>query len=241
VGHLDESAIFLVNAQNGRFEQIDTPPFTYDAAFSPDGERVLYATTQGLGFGSEVWLMGRNGRSREQIISAPAHIIAYPRWSPSGDAIAYIRMEDSNIPFTVGELVLADGNGRNERVVAPADAGHGYPPVWSPDGRQVAFVARENAGESAADVAAPYLESNVYLADAASGNVRAVTWFEGALTDGPAWSPDGVWLAFSSDAGLPAQAGGVPDIWLAEAATGEVYQVTQNANARCPIWVVGQK
>ena len=91
--------------------------------------------------------MDRNGRNREQIINDPVHIIAYPRWSPTGDNIAYIRMPDSNVPFTVGELVLADGNGRNERVIAPADAGHGYPPVWSPDGRQVAFVVRENERE----------------------------------------------------------------------------------------------
>jgi len=169
VDPIGDDLILLVNAWNGRFEQMDVLPFTYDVTFSPDGERVLYATTQGLGFGSEVWLMDRNGRNREQIIHDPAHVIAYPRWSPTGDSIAYIRMADSNISFTVGELVLADGNGRNERVMAPADAGHGYPPVWSPDGRQVAFIVRENPEESAADVAAPYLESNVYLADAVSG------------------------------------------------------------------------
>lgn len=178
--------------------------------------------------------MDRNGRNREQIINAPAHVIAYPRWSPSGDGIAYVRMPDSNVPFTVGELVLADGNGRNERVVAPADAGHGYPPVWSPDGRQVAFVARENPESAAADIAAPYLESNIYLVNAASGSVQAVTRFEGALTDGPAWSPDGAWLAFSTDAG------GVADVWLVEVASDEVQQVTQNANARCPVWIAGK-
>ncbi len=235
VGHLGESAVFLVNAQNGRFERVDTPPFTYDIAFSPDGERVLYATTQGLGFGSEVWLMDRNGRNREQIINVSAHVIAYPRWSPTGDAIAYIRMPDSNVPFTVGELVLADGNGRNERVIGPADAGHGYPPVWSPDGRQVAFVVRENEGNQRADVVASALESNLYLADVAAGDVRAVTRFEGALTEAPAWSPDGAWLAFSSDTG------GVPDVWLVEVTTGEVWPVTRNTNARYPVWVAGGK
>ena len=234
VDPIGDDLILLVNARNGRFEQMDTPPFTYDVAFSPDGKRILYALSRGLGFGSEVWTMDRNGRNREQIVNDPAHIIAYPRWSPTGDAIAYVRMPDTNIPFTVGELVLADGNGHNERVIAPADAGHGYPPVWSPDGQQVAFVVRENPEESAADVAASYLESNIYLADRASGSVRAMTRFEGALTDGPAWSPDGAWLAFSTDAG------GVADVWLVEVASGEVQQVTQNANAYYPVWVAGK-
>lgn len=235
VGHLGESAVFLANVQNGRFEQMDTPPFTYDVTFSPDGKRLLYATTRGLGFGSEVWIMDRNGRNREQIINDPAHIIAYPCWSPTGEAIAYIRMEDSNIPFTVGELVLADENGRNERVIALADAGHGYPPVWSPDGRQVAFVVRENGENRRADVEASALESNIYVADVASGEVRAMTRFEGALTEAPAWSPDGAWLAFSTNAG------GFADVWLVEVAGGEVQQVTRNANARYPVWVAGRK
>lgn len=235
VGHLGESGVFLVNARDERSRQMDTPPFTYDATFSPSGERMLYVTTQGLGFGSEVWLMDRNGRNKEQIIHDSAHIIAYPRWSPTGDVIAYIRMPDSNVPFPVGELVLADGNGHNEVVVAPADAGHGYPPVWSPDGRQVAFVARENEDNQRADVMASALESNIYIADGATGEVQAVTRFEGVLTESLAWSPDGAWLAFSTNAG------GVADVWLAEVASGEVKQATQNANARCPVWLPGKK
>ena len=235
VGHLGESAVFLVNVQNMRVERMDTSPFTYDVAFSPDGKRVLYAVTRGLGFGSEVWLMDRNGRNREQIINDPAHIVAYPRWSPSGEAIAYIRMPDSNVPFTVGELVWADGDGRNEQVIATADAGHGYPPVWSPDGRRVAFVVRENGDERRADVVASALESNIYMADVAGGEARAVTRFEGVLVETPTWSPDGAWLAFSADAG------GGPDIWVVEVASGEVQRVTRNANARCPVWMVGGK
>ena len=235
VDPIGDDVILLVNARNGRFERIDVPPFTYDVAFSPDGKRVLYAVSRGLGFGSELWMMDRNGRNREQIVHDPAHVIAYPRWSPTGEAIAYVHMPDSNVPFTVGELVLADGNGRSGRVVALADAGHGYPPVWSPDGRQVAFVVRENPEESATDIAAPYLVSNIYLADTVSGNVRAVTRFETALTDGPAWSPDGAWLAFSTDIG------GVADVWLVEVASGEMQQVTQNASAFCPVWMAGGK
>ena len=226
--------ILLVNAKTGRVERMDTPPFTYDVAFSPDGQRVLYTVSRGLGFGSEVWLMDRNGRNREQIIHDSAHIVAYPRWSPTGDAVAYVRMADSNVPFTVGELVLADGNGQNGWAVSLADAGHGYPPVWSPDGQQIAFVVRENPASNAADIAASYLESNIYLTDVASGNVRALTRFADALTAEPVWSPDGKWLAFSTDVG------GATDVWLVDVASRAVQPVTQTANAHCPVWLTGQ-
>jgi Tol biopolymer transport system component len=229
-----DDLILLVDAEGGRFERVDVPPFTYDVAFSPDGARVLYAVSRGLGFGSEVWMMDRDGQNRERIIYAPAHIVAYPRWSPIGDRIAYIRMPDSNVPFTIGELVLADGAGRDARVIVQADAGHGYPPVWSPDSTLVAFVVRENQESGAADVAAPYLESNIYLADAASGRVRAMTRFKGVLTDGPTWSPDGAWLAFSTNTG------GVADVWLVEVGSGELYRATQNADARYPVWLPGK-
>lgn len=48
VDPIGDDAILLVNARNGRFEQMDIPPFTYDVAFSPDGKRVLYAVSRGL-------------------------------------------------------------------------------------------------------------------------------------------------------------------------------------------------
>jgi Tol biopolymer transport system component len=232
-GNLGESAVLLVSARDGRLEQMDTPEFTYDAAFSPDGARVLYAVTRGLGFGSELWIVDRDGRNREQIISDPSHVIAFPRWSPTEEAIVFIRMVDSNVPFTVGELVLADGNGHNERVIASADAGHGYAPTWSPNGNQVAFVVRENPEDRSADVATQYLTSNIYVADVASGNVRPVTRFDSALTNGPSWSPDGGWLAYSTNAN------GGTDVWLVEVASGETQQVTQNADAYHPVWLAG--
>ncbi|MBN1975874.1 MAG: PD40 domain-containing protein [Anaerolineae bacterium] len=242
VDPIGDDLVLLVDVKSGRFERLDVPPFTYEVAFSPDGARVLYAFSRGLGFGSEVWTMDRDGQHRERIVRDPARIVAYARWSPAGDRIAYIRMPDSNVPFTVGELVWADGDGRSARVIAQADAGHGYPPVWSPDGGQVAFVARENPESGAADVSARYLESNIYLADAASGRVRAATRFEGALADGPAWSPDGAWLAFSTapSTGSGQVAGGVADVWLIEVSSGQLYRVTQSADARHPVWLPGE-
>ncbi|RLC93794.1 MAG: hypothetical protein DRI77_11540 [Chloroflexi bacterium] len=231
VDPIGENEIVLVNLDDGTTERLDTPLFTYNAAISPDNQRVLYTVSRGLGLGGELWMMNRDGSGKQLLLQEPRHIIAYPRWSPRGDAIAYIRMPDTNIPFTVGELCLADDDGRNQRVIAEADAGHGYPPVWSPNGELIAFVVRENPQNIRADNLAWELESNIYLADAQTGNVRPLTQFEGAITDGIVWSPNGKQLAFR------ATVQGVSDIWLAEVQTSKLQQITHGAEASYPVWL----
>lgn len=227
--------IGLVSAIDGRLELLDTPPYTYDATLSPDGRQVLCATNRGLGFGSEVWLMDRAGGNRTQLWAEPKHIIAYPRWSPTGNDLAYIRLADNETPFTLGELCFADRQGQNRRsVAANADAGHGYRPAWSPDGTRLAFVVRDNAGERVADADPTALESNIYLAVPA-GRVEAFTRFDGALTAEPVWSSGdespGRYLAFSTTAG------GTADIWQGDVTTREVWPLTQGLNARHPVWL----
>jgi Tol biopolymer transport system component len=225
-----DDRIVLANLTDGSVEQLDVPSFAYDAALSPDGQKVIYVLGRGWGRGSELWSMKRDGSNKELVLQEPSHIIAYASWSPAGDAIAYVRMADSTTPFMVGELWLADGNGQNRRKIAPADAGHGYRPVWSPDGKWVAFVGRENPQDILANLEAEALESNIYAAEVETGQVRAVTQFKGALAESPAWSPDGKHLALS------ANVDGVADIWLAETDTGKLRQMTRNAGARWPVW-----
>jgi hypothetical protein len=51
------------------------------------------------------------------------------------------------------------------------------------------------------------------------------------ITDGIVWSPNGEQLAFRTTAG------GSSDIWIADLATGELQQITQDANAGYPVWL----
>ncbi len=230
VDPLGENRIVLVRPGEAAMETLDLSPFTYDVVISPDGKQILYALSRGLGFGSEVWVMQRDGSQRRQILTDATGIISYPRWSPDGAALAYIRMVDSNIPFTVGDLYLTDGEGDQPRRLAPADAGHGYPPVWSPDGRYIAFVGRENPGVTAADHSPFFLESNIYLVEVAGGSVQAVTHFPHALTDGPAWSSDGSRLAFRT------QVDGAPEIWLWNIAGDTLQPLLQGEDCFSPVW-----
>jgi Tol biopolymer transport system component len=189
--------IALVNASTGRAQLLSLSPFVYDLAVSPDGKRIAFSLTFGIGYGSETYVASANGDNPQRIINDPTHIVTFLRWSPGDDSVAFIRMEDSSTPFTVGELAVSDLSGANIRVIGRADAGHGFAPAWSPDGTQIAFVVRENESGAQADSVPEALISNIALTDVSSGSTRPVTSFPDARVGQPAFSPDGRFLAFT--------------------------------------------
>jgi Tol biopolymer transport system component len=146
--------------------------YTYNLAYSPEGSQMIYSLTYGLGYGSQTWIANADGQNARLALEDPQSIIAFARWSPRGDRPAYIRMDDNNIPFTVGELWLADSNGNNAVLAGQADAGHGYEPAWSPDGAIVAFVGRENGEDTWTDQDADRLASNIYMAAVDKGLIH---------------------------------------------------------------------
>lgn len=199
---------------------------------------MIYSLTQGLGYGSETWIADVDGQNAQRVLLEPRHIIAFARWSPSGEAIAYIRMLDSNIPFTVGELWVMGGDGQNPILLGNADAGHGYRPAWSPDGQQIAFVVRELVSDSTdiesevASYVAGQLVSNIYLANLNNKSIISATKFNDALTETPVWSQEGDYLAFGSTAG-----GSGMDVWVLDTRNSQLYQVTHGMKARYPAWL----
>lgn len=146
----------------GEWEALSLPLGTYNATFSPDGQGIIYAASEGLGFGSALGIFDLEGGSTMTWQLLSDQVIAFPRWSPDGSQLAYVLMPDSNVPFVVGELWLADQEGQPVRLLDEIDAGHGYPPVWSPDGETIAYVRRENPEMVMADQDPRALHSNIY-------------------------------------------------------------------------------
>lgn len=247
--------VFLVAAASMARQPLDLPFGTYGASFAPDGHTVVYAASKGLGFGSEIGTLDLAGGSYVTVQTFPRQIVAYPRWSPNGGQMAYILMPDSNIPFTTGELWLADTAGEPAALLdASVDAGHGYPPVWSPDGQTISYIRRENIDSVAANHAAAALRSNVYQVDVAAamanavqqpeannglqatpvpsapvpaGNAVQLTHFEDSLVYDMVWSPDGSQLAFTAN----------DAIWVMDEGQ-EPVQASQPGIARHPVWLV---
>ncbi|MBI5297163.1 MAG: PD40 domain-containing protein [Chloroflexi bacterium] len=203
--------------------------YTYDLATSPDGT-TAFTFSRGFGFGSETWLTTDNGRNTHLLISDPQNYLSFVRWSPDGTQAAFIKIPDSQIPFTVGEVWVVDADGSAPRKIAEADAGHGYAANWSPDGTRLAFVVRSNPDDPAADLAEGALVSNLVVADLVSGALTQVTHFEQGRVGTPVWSPDGNTLSF--DYVLD----GRMDVQIVDLASGKVSPLWTEP-ACCPIWL----
>jgi hypothetical protein len=96
--------------------------------------------------------------------------------------VTYVLLPDTNIPFVIGELWLAEPtNGAPLTLLAEVDAGHGYSPIWSPDGSSLIYVHRENPDDIQADIEPLALQSNLQQVEISSGTVTTITQFSESL------------------------------------------------------------
>lgn len=218
--------LWIVDAATGQIHNIDihmSPAFLVDAAPSPDGSRIVYATSYGTGMGSDAWMMSGDGSHQSRLfhLAGGAQSIAgLFAWSPDGSMIAYERLSDSPVPFQPAGLWVMSSSGTASRRLADTDGGHGFTLAWSPDSGYIAYVARTNVGDRAADYNAQSLQSGVAMVNVASGASRIVA--TPALTgvqinDNPKWIASGGNLSITFTAYNPFNLvlGGSPRYWSA--------------------------
>jgi WD40 repeat protein/predicted Ser/Thr protein kinase len=143
---------------------------------SPDGQRIAYC---GGGSDGSIWVYdlerGTNRRLTEEGQSS------FPLWSPDGKMLLF-SWHRSLSPNLFGQP--HDGSRAMERMTT-SDYRQ-YPGSWTSDGKTVAFVER------------PETDANILFLDVASG--RVTTFLDSKFDERyPDFSPDGRWIAYSSD------------------------------------------
>jgi Tol biopolymer transport system component len=215
---------------DGKREVLEISEHTYDLSAKPDSRDVTFTFSRGLGYGSELYLAKQDGRTTQLLYADQYNYISYARFSPDGNQIAFIKIPDTQTPFTVGELWIADSDGSNARKLADADAGHGYAANWSPDGTKIAFVVRENPEDDIANTSSDALISNVYVIDVESGDLTQITNFTEGRAETPHWSPQGNIFAFN------VVLNGRMTVHIADIESGEIRPI-ESEPACCPAWM----
>jgi TolB protein len=194
-------------------------------SWSPDGERIDFTRITDVGTQSArsgiVVLELASGRETQVTRTAWPSFDLSPTWSPDGSEIAFTRAAPSagsDNPHAALYLVAPDGSGLRKLVDDGVDAD------WSPDGRRIAYISyRDEHGRTCFHECST--SGEIYLLDVESGELERLT--ESKADDrSPAWSPDGRFIAFSSDRSNPEQHEN--EIYVMSASGDDARRITEN-------------
>lgn len=243
------SLLFFGNILVG---QTDLPSFSYldvfeieyasDPQISPNGEQIVYRR---MGFDimkdrsvGELWIMNADG-SEHQKLTTRETSESSPRWSPTGDRIAFVSGTSEGAEIYVYWLNTSKIARLSQLESSPRSLS------WSPDGQWLAFsqkvasgapvIAKMPAKPKGAEWAdAPritdrlkheadgkgYLKpgfNHIFVLSAEGGTARQLTTGDFNHGGTLSWTPDGTQIYFSSNRN---------DDWEYDFHNSEIYQLT---------------
>ena len=124
----------LLHPESPAVELIPSSRAQFDAQYSPDGKRIVFASIRsGL---QGVWISSDDGSNLVQI-SNPNYASGSPQWSPDGSRIAF-----DSLPHDRWEIYVADVAERKPRKLITNISGV-IQPHWSRDGKWIYFRSNE--------------------------------------------------------------------------------------------------
>ena len=255
--------IYVMNADGQNPQQLTKNRRASTPSWSPDGERIAFASDRG---DFEIYVMNANGGNPRKITINRNNDWA-PSWSPDSKHIAFASDRDGN-----DEIYVMDADGGNPRNLTK-DRHDDRVPSWSPDGKHIVFSSfRDGAwadiyvininsanlqnltnslhrgewapscspnGKHIAFVSAfAGDEPEIYVMDMDGNNPRQLTdnhW----LDNSPSWSLDGKHIVFASKRGSDwNERNGDWDIYVMDTDGGNIQNLTNNplAHDRQPMW-----
>jgi dipeptidyl aminopeptidase/acylaminoacyl peptidase len=151
-----------------------------------------------------------------------------PLWSPDGNHISYT---ERSREFFSGKLKVLAFDRKTGSAIEPArdiyiaknDPGGAWAintVAWSPDNKTLAVILQETSWDK------------IWLIPSAGGTPKQLT-FGSAEDEEPVYSPDGRWIAFVSNRGIPEER----HIWVIPAVGGEPHRLSNLAGFEiAPVW-----
>jgi TolB protein len=181
----------------------------YLPVYSPDGTRIVFMSARDGN--PEIYAINVDGSNLRRLTNHPAGD-GTPTWSPNGQQIAFVS-DRTGSP----QIYLMGADGSNVRRLTTNESWADRP-TWSPSGlNEIAYSGRTG----------PAFDIKIY--DVASGQTRQITFGEGS-NEGPAYSPNGRHLAFTST-----RSGGTQVFTIGRDGRN-LRQITRTGNNQTPAW-----
>lgn len=176
-----------------------------------DSRTVVYAAGLEGNMDTYLWRVPVRPAGAPERIDLPGSQVRHPTVSRAGDRLAYTRFNRD------ADIWKLEGGKADSFVSSTVFE---YAPVFSPDGAKVAFCSKRSGA------------MEIWTCDRDGSNLVPLTDRLGRNQASPAWSPNGRWIAFDSQA-----QDGHSAIWTVEASGGTPRRITPAGfDALVPSW-----
>ena len=198
----DQNARLVVVDRSGAVQALDAPQRPYiSLRLSPDGRRLAVQTQEGLTRG--VWVHDFAKKTWVRPVPDPGGPMLFPRWSPDGQQLAFAWNRSGTNSIS---LVDVDGSRPPERLIVSRDPI--TPSCWLPDSQSLLFVSEgltpaatfPGSGFPAARPDGLGAGADIWLLTRAGSAWTSRPLLQTQFSEShPELSPDGRWLAYTSD------------------------------------------